>query len=475
MYANGDIPHMRNGAVHSTHNSLTYPNSHHGINKPSRKFMMSELEKLNRRDNAHIAVYGKVYDVSSFIKDHPGGTDQIMLGAGRDMSQIFETYHKPSTFKILEKFYVGELISSNRPTFPPRGQFYKTLRERVEVYFRENNLDPKYDPWMFVRYFSLLISAFTLVFILIAAQEYTMLCILLSITWGFISALLAMTFTHDASHFAITHKPWVWKLFGACHDVYQGASMYMWIHQHTLGHHPFTNIDGVDPDIHTHETKPDLRRIKISQGWIPRYIYQHIYVPIIYCFLGLKTRIQDFVLLYNGENSSMKLTTPTWSQLAIFWGGKLFHYNFRFTLLAMYMPFWKMMLFNLLAEFVGSYWLALVFQTSHVISEVEWPQPDENNYVDRDWAELQVRTAQDYATDSWFWSFVTGSLNHQSVHHLFPWIIQSHYIRITPILKQTCKDFNIEYLSVPTFFDALNCHLRHLKILGADQIKEKNA
>ncbi len=27
--------------------------------------------------------------------------------------------------------------------------------------------------------------------------------------------------------------------------------MYVWIHQHTMGHHPYTNIDGADPDIVT--------------------------------------------------------------------------------------------------------------------------------------------------------------------------------------------------------------------------------
>ena len=27
--------------------------------------------------------------------------------------------------------------------------------------------------------------------------------------------------------------------------------MYAWIHQHTLGHHSYTNIDGADPDIVT--------------------------------------------------------------------------------------------------------------------------------------------------------------------------------------------------------------------------------
>ena len=35
----------------------------------------------------------QVYDVSSFVNRHPGGVDQIMLGAGHDITQILEVYH----------------------------------------------------------------------------------------------------------------------------------------------------------------------------------------------------------------------------------------------------------------------------------------------------------------------------------------------------------------------------------------------
>ena len=43
------------------------------------------------------------------------------------------------------------------------------------------------------------------------------------------------------------------------------------------------------------------------------------------------------------------------------------------------------LLYTAVAEIIGSYWLALIFQVSHVISEVDWPSPDANNFVNRDW------------------------------------------------------------------------------------------
>ena len=90
-----------------------------------RKFTWQELSSLNERHNAHVAVRGKVgcslyfgeacpssadrwrtcscydsaqvYDVSSFVSRHPGGADQILLGAGRDVTQLFESYHSSET------------------------------------------------------------------------------------------------------------------------------------------------------------------------------------------------------------------------------------------------------------------------------------------------------------------------------------------------------------------------------------------
>ena len=62
--------------------------------------------------------------------------------------------------------------------------------------------------------------------------------------------------------------------------------------------------------------------------------------------------------------------------------------------------------------------------------------------------------------------YCLGALNHQTTHHLFPGIIQSHYRKITPIVVQTCKEFGIKYNYVDTTSEALACHLLHLKRLG---------
>lgn len=66
----------------------------------------------------------------------------------------------------------------------------------------------------------------------------------------------------------------------------------------------------------------------------------------------------------------------------------------------------------------------------------------------------------------------TGALNHQTTHHLFPGVIQSHYRLITPIVRKTCEEFGITYHYVNTTREALWCHIDHLRKLGQGEIKE---
>jgi len=46
-----------------------------------------------------LSLFLQVYDVSGFIAKHPGGADQLLLGAGRDVTTLFESYHNFNVYK----------------------------------------------------------------------------------------------------------------------------------------------------------------------------------------------------------------------------------------------------------------------------------------------------------------------------------------------------------------------------------------
>ena len=48
---------------------------------------------LTRRAPLQVILNGKVYDVTAFMPDHPGGKKAIMLYAGKDASEEFNMLH----------------------------------------------------------------------------------------------------------------------------------------------------------------------------------------------------------------------------------------------------------------------------------------------------------------------------------------------------------------------------------------------
>ena len=52
----------------------------------------SMLKQHNKREDAWIAVHGKVYNMTHYLSYHPGGEKQIMRAAGRDGTKLFRTF-----------------------------------------------------------------------------------------------------------------------------------------------------------------------------------------------------------------------------------------------------------------------------------------------------------------------------------------------------------------------------------------------
>lgn len=77
-------------------------------------YTMEQVSLKDSQDECWVVVNSKVYDVTSIIETHPGGTKPIINNCGKEATQVFETQggngeHSQEAKNTLETLLVGEL------------------------------------------------------------------------------------------------------------------------------------------------------------------------------------------------------------------------------------------------------------------------------------------------------------------------------------------------------------------------------
>ncbi|KAL3636192.1 Cytochrome b5 isoform A [Castilleja foliolosa] len=76
----------------------------------TKLYSMEEAAQHNTNDDCWVVIDGKVYDVSSYLDEHPGGDDVLLSSAGTDATEGFEDAgHSKTARDLLEQFFIGEL------------------------------------------------------------------------------------------------------------------------------------------------------------------------------------------------------------------------------------------------------------------------------------------------------------------------------------------------------------------------------
>ncbi|KAJ5596847.1 hypothetical protein VI817_003899 [Penicillium citrinum] len=76
-------------------------------------FTAAEVAAHNSAKSCYIAIGQKVYDVTEFVDDHPGGGDLILDYAGKDVEEIMKDEisheHTEAAYEILDDYHIGFL------------------------------------------------------------------------------------------------------------------------------------------------------------------------------------------------------------------------------------------------------------------------------------------------------------------------------------------------------------------------------
>ncbi|RDX75840.1 Cytochrome b5 isoform A [Mucuna pruriens] len=76
-------------------------------------YAIEDLSQHSTKEDCWILVDGKVYDVTQYLDDHPGGYDVILDATGKDATDEFEDAgHSKSARELMEQYCIGELDTS---------------------------------------------------------------------------------------------------------------------------------------------------------------------------------------------------------------------------------------------------------------------------------------------------------------------------------------------------------------------------
>jgi len=171
--------------------------------------------------------------------------------------------------------------------------------------------------------------------------------------------------------------------------------------------------------------------------------------------------VSDVIYAYKGYYRNMKLYKPSKGELwllllskggAVIWGFIIPSYFNGLLYGGFVLPG--------TALCITGYCFAMQFVVTHLADDVVFP---EEYTQERDWAKCQVLTTANYSVGSKLATWLSGGLNYQIEHHLFPTIAHVYLPEIAPIVQQTCKEYNVPYFAHKTYWEALGHHYQHLK------------
>ncbi len=426
-----------------------------------------------------VKIHNKYYDVTNF--DHPGGRIAIMAANRRDATALFESHHPFSDKSMMEttlkkyemcderekcdKYLLpNETENENYNLFDWKetlqSEFVIELRDKVKNHFQQLATQQgisireatKATPQKWCEWGGFISACFW--------SFYTMLYSN-SLFWSWINVIffpslywLSGSMFHDGSHFAISTD---WRVNWGMQYMYRVlSSPFDWLHQHIIGHHPYTNIYHKDPDLH--HSGGELR-ITEKDTWDPRHKGQENKYFIMSLLLLLGFNIKNTVLLlvsrkYN--NCIHKIPLPIKFDVLIFLDMMLYIYIF------FVLPFYIWSPFYAVKHAIIPYFiLSIIFVLN---SSVNHTQKNSINGRHKNWYIHQITTSNNFGGRICY--YLSIGLNYQIEHHLFPCVNHCHYHDIQPIVRQLCAKYNIPYNYTDGYKEALKGVYEHLREMG---------
>lgn len=94
-------------------------------------YRLSEIEGQNTFKSTWIIINNNVYDVTTFLEEHPGGEEVLREQAGGDATESFEDVgHSSDAREMAKDMLIGELHPEDRDKIrPPEDTYVTSVKE----------------------------------------------------------------------------------------------------------------------------------------------------------------------------------------------------------------------------------------------------------------------------------------------------------------------------------------------------------
>ena len=316
----------------------------------------------------------------------------------------------------------------------------------------------------------------------------------LAIIYGISQAFIGLNVQHDANHGAASRKAWVNNLLGLGAD-FIGGSKWLWMEQHwtvsgygkallvcsvpvplislcQVQHHAYTNHHEKDPD--SYGAEPMILFNDYAPGH-PKRTFIHNFQAFYYMFVlagyWLSSVFNPQVLDLQQRGALQVGINMKNDYIA-----KSRKYAIALRALYIYtniiIPFqrqglsWSVFAHILVMGGSSSLTLAVLFALSHNFEDVD----RDPTYSVRKagepvcWFKAQVETSSTYG--GFISGCLTGGLNFQVEHHLFPRMSSAWYPYIAPTVRRVCKKHGVKYAYYPWVWQNLVSTIKYLHQAG---------
>ncbi|XP_076274852.1 cytochrome b5-related isoform X2 [Rhynchophorus ferrugineus] len=355
-------------------------------------------------------IHDNLYDLTNFIKTHPGGRDWIELTKGTDITEAFESHHlSDKAEQLLPKYYVRKARTKrNFPwTFHEDG-FYKSLKRNIVKELER--LPQKSITKSKVLTDSLMVFYFSL--FLISVYFKSFLCGILS---GLCLGLLTVA-AHNYFHQKDNFRRFYFDFSMMCSRE--------WRISHVLSHHMYTNTIS---DLEVSTVEPFFQYLPGEKTFMVKYV-SWIYGPLVYALLFIGSYLKT--IPYNSSKLSILLP---YSPLLLSW------------ILTSQPILYCIMMFIWIITIASIHFSIVGLNAAHHHPDIFHDGDAIRPTSELDWGVFQLDAVMDRKDITGSHFLVLTNFGDHALHHLFPTLDHGILNDLYPVFIKTCKEFGVDW------------------------------